>query len=662
MPSPSDKALVPQSLDPLAVSSRGRRKGVSWRAILVAILLIPFSAYWAADEGVDIIFSLMVPPIAFAILLLIVNLFLRRYAPKVAFTEVELVVIYGMLQVATAISGEWVGNIQPLIPSYALFADPNNKFDTLILPNVPGWLFIKEAKLVEAYRQGGHSFRYFLSHLDPWVVPVLAWTGLVGTLCLLMLSINFLMREEWCYREKLTFPLIQLPLLLTQGGGSSPFWKMPQLWVAFFITFGVDILNGFAFLYPWVPRINWRFLGDLQRAFPNPPWNAIGWTPIAIFPYISAVGIFLPSDLLFSVIFFFFFRKAQQVVAASIGYPQGVFGGGWLVPSPPYFSEQTWGAFLGLFVMALWIARGYLKELWGKIWWGRGNSAGDVGVLRWATLGVIFSTLVLAGYAYAMRLSVPFMIFYFALYLMFSVALTRMRAELGPPIHEMAFMGPNQLIVDFAGTKQLSTHTVANLATTFHFFNRIHRTDPMPNMIEAIKLGDQSRVVLKYLFWSLLIAIFVGSISAHMVRIYQGYRWGFGGAGWDTASVVNELKNNPRSPNPVAMLAVAFGAGMVFFLNALRFRFPWLPLNPVGYALAMNFGIDYVWFGLLIAFLVKGFFQRYFGLKGYRKLHAFALGVMLGEYAAEMIWSPITIFTRIPTYSISINGRLGWQQ
>src|SRR6185312_1248697 len=119
-------------------------------------------------------------------------------------------------------------------------------------------------------------------------------------------------------------------------------------WAGFGIFFGLDIMNGFHFLYPTIPSLNYRFVGDVGSWMTEAPWTSIGWTPIGIFPFITAICLFLPTDLLFSVLFFFVFRKVQQIIAGAIGYPQGTFGGGWLVPSPPYFSEQTWGAFLGL--------------------------------------------------------------------------------------------------------------------------------------------------------------------------------------------------------------------------------------------------------------------------------------------------------------------------
>jgi hypothetical protein len=307
--------------------------------------------YWASVEGVDVILSLMVPPVACTFLVVILNAIYSRLRPGRQLSEGELVVFYGMVSVATAISAEWIGNINPLIYSYALFANSTNKFGTLVLPFVPGFLFMKDASPIAEFKYGGHDFLYFLRHLGPWMVPVLSWTALVSLLAFAMLCISSLMREEWTDREKLSFPIIQLPMALTHGGPG--FWRNRFMWVGFTVAAGIDLLNGFHFLYPSIPMLNVRFLGDLSQALPDYPWNAIGWTPIAIFPFIAALGVFLPTDLIFSAVFFFFFRKAQQIVAASYGHSQGVFGGGWLVPSPPYFSEQSWGAFLGLFFTAI---------------------------------------------------------------------------------------------------------------------------------------------------------------------------------------------------------------------------------------------------------------------------------------------------------------------
>jgi hypothetical protein len=631
------------------------------RALLIGLLLIPPNAFWAADQGVDVILSLMVPPIASLLLLCVLNFGLRRLRPRWAFSEAELVVIYGMLAVATAISAEWVGNINPLISSYAMFADQNRQFRNLVLPHIPGFLFFKDAAALADYKTGGFGWVRVWQRLPLWWTPVLAWTLFVFLLAGGMLCVNSLMRDEWTDREKLAFPIIQLPLAMAQEGGASSFWTNRYMWGGFAVAAIIDIVNGLNFLYPSIPRLNVRFLGDLSQVAPNPPFNAIGWTPIGLFPFIAALAVFLPMDLLFSAIFFFFVRKAQQVVAASYGYPGGVFGGGWLVPAPPYFTEQSWGAFLGLFVTALWIARSYLREVWQEIWTGNRQEARTV-PHRWSFLGLLACLLGLGAFGAATGLAPAFVMLYMLIFLAFSVAVTRLRAQLGPPTHEMAFMGPNQLIVDFNGTQGLGPATIARLATQFHFLNRIHRTHPMPPMLETMKMGERSQMSQRGLFLAILLAIIAGSIAGHLVHIYLGYRDGAPNAGGDTAAVVADLVNKPRTANRIAIFFIFVGMGVVFLLDFVRFRVPWFPLHPAGYALAMNFGVDYYWFGLLVAFLVKGAVQRYSGLRGYRKLHGVALGIILGEFTVETFWAIVTMVNRYATYSISINGRLGWDQ
>ena len=47
---------------------------------------------------------------------------------------------------------------------------------------------------------------------------------------------------------------------------------------------------------------------------------------------------------------------------------------------------------------------------------------------------------------------------------------------------------------------------------------------------------------------------------------------------------------------------------------------------------------------------------------GLDKLYNVALGVIMGEFAVETVWAAIAIVNHYATYTISINGRLGWNQ
>lgn len=630
------------------------------RAMLVALVLTPVCCYWAQDQGVDRIFSLMVPPVVLTLLVAVANRLILVRSSRLAMTQGELVIVYAMLTVSCAMASEWMDVIAPYIHSYGLFADRNERYRSKVLPYVSDWLFFKDAKELEAFGAGGKPFRFFVSQLHLWWPKILAWTAIISLVCLAMLCINMLMRDQWTNREKLVFPIIQLPMAIVNEGSGGSALRSRYVLGAMAVMLAIDMLNGFAFRHPALPRVNVRFLGDMSQWFTTEPWNQVGWTPIGIFPFMAAIGLFMPTDLLFSCIFFFFVRKGMQVAAAALGHEQGVFGGGGLVPSAPYFSEQSWGAFLGLFCTAVWVSRGYLREVWQEI--RSGQSEARAVPHRLSFVGLIVSLGLLGWIGVGIGLPWPFVIGYTLVFLAFSIAMTRLRAQLGPPTHEMAFMGPNQLMVDFRGTQGLGEGFISRTVTTFHFMNRIHRTHPMPHQLESIKMAEMARVNQRGVFMAILLATIAGSIFGHLVRIYLGYRWTPADVAGDTAGVIGQLTDSPRPPNIAAIAAVALSFAFVLILDVVRFRVPGFPLHPAGYALTMNFGVDYYWFGLLIVLLVKVYVQRYYGLKGYDKLRMVAIGLLLGEMVAEGVWGTVAMVTREATYSISINGRLGWTQ
>ena len=639
------------------------------RPLLVGVLLTPFCCYWAIDQVVDRIFSLMVPPLAITMLVAALNVPVRKRFPRLALAGPEIMVVYAMLAVACAMSGEWLDTIAPQIYGYAVFQDRNPRMGERVLPYVSDLFFFKDPEPLREFANGGKDFRVFWAALLPlWLPKVAAWTAVFSLLATAMLCISALLREQWVHRERLAFPLVQIPLALADEGGPRSMWRGWHLWGGFLVVFAIDMLNGLSFLYPALPRVNVRFLGDMNLWFSSSPWNQTGWTPIGIFPFLSAIGFFMPTDLLFSLLFFFFVRKAQQVVSYSLGNQQGVFGGGGLVPAPPYFSEQSWGAFLGLFVSAMWLARAHLRQIWEAVVTGDDPAAREQGAFHSRTLVVLLILCLagLAGVAVLMGLPPLWALFYTGLFLAFSVALTRVRAQLGAPTHEMAFMGPHQLVVDFHGTAGFQAHPelITRTMTGFHMMNRIHRTHPMPSLMEGLYLADRSGMSQRGMFVALLIALVLGSGLGFLTNIFLAYRWGPGaGAANDVAGVVSTIQTSPRPPNPSAMLAVGVGALVVFALDFIRFRVPGFWLHPAGYALTMNFGVDYYWFGLLIVLIVKVFVTKFYGLRGYDRLRQVATGIILGEIAAEFLWALFSMLNdRQMTYSISINGKMGWDR
>ena len=645
---------------PPPVAPSERSYPLRMRGLVIGFALLPFTTYWAVEIVLSVIFSLLIPPVAALMAVALLNAIGRKVFGRWYLETPDLVVIFTILFVGTAMASEWMNVVAPLWHSFGLYADQNETYRTRVIPHLADWLFFRTAEPIREYGIGGYPFPYALTKLGVWLPIFLGWLGLFGSAAMAMLCINTLMRRLWTQQERLAFPIIQVPMLLCQP--QSPLWRSRYLWGAFLVMVLIDTINALNMFFPWIPPIKTRFLAHLNDYLHSPPWNQTGWIPVGLFPYMSAIGVFVPNDLLFSSVLFYFVRKLMQVATAALGYEQGVFGGGYLVPQPPYFSEQSWGAFLGLFVSVVWASRGYLKEIWHEIRTGYNPEAGYAPSARWAFIGLILSLGVLIGLGVAVGLPWWLVTIYVLLYMAFSVVVARLRAQLGAPIHEMAFMGPHQLMIAFTGTQNLTESTIARLMTTFHFMNRLHRSHPMPYELESMKMGELARLNQKALWFVIASAVILGILLGEFFSINRFYRDGARDFGQGMAGVITQLADNRYPPNVTAMAFFTGAFCFVLLLDFIRYRVPGFPIHPAGYALSMNFGIDYIWFGLGVVLLIKLFVNRYYGLQGYEKLRAVAIGVILGEFAVDFPLAVYHLITGQAVYTISINGHLGWNQ
>src|SRR5947207_2805567 len=85
--------------------------GITRRALLIGALLIPVVCIWneydeIVAEGTDLVaMSLIISVVILLFLLVMINLALKKWAPRIAFSQAELMYIYVMLTVSAGISG-----------------------------------------------------------------------------------------------------------------------------------------------------------------------------------------------------------------------------------------------------------------------------------------------------------------------------------------------------------------------------------------------------------------------------------------------------------------------------------------------------------------------------------------------------------------------------
>jgi hypothetical protein len=269
---------------------------------------------------------------------------------------------------------------------------------------------------------------------------------------------------------------------------------------------------------------------------------------------------------------------------------------------------------------------------------------------RLALLGLIGGALLLIGFWWMAGMSLWVAVLVFVIYFTTVTVVTRIRAELGPPIHDLRFMGPDVLLSKMFGMRRLSATNLTLFAFVF-CFNRAYRGHAMPHQLEGLKLAERAGVSPRRLAVAMLLAIIGGSLASFWVALHIGYKYGAIDV-W-SGEVFRRTQNwltNPMPVNVPSMIAMAFGLIFTFLLTAVRLRFVWWPLYPIGYAISGTWAVNFFWFSVLISYLIKWSILRFGGLKAYHRAAPFFLGLVLGEFFVGSIWGLLGILSHSPMY------------
>jgi hypothetical protein len=630
-----------------------KSKTLTFKSLLISLVLIPFNCYWIIQveiiwySGHPTCISLFQNAVFTLLVVSVFGLLLRRLR-ILRFSEGELLFIYISVVMASSVaSHDLMQILVPTIPHLSWYATPENEWRELFSDYIPRWLAISERKPVVGYYEGGSSL-YLAEHIKAWLSPVVWWSLFIFALFWAMLCINSIFRRQWTESEKLSYPIIQLPLAIIQAERSRIF-RDRMLWLGFSIAAFIDVLNGIAYLIPSIPMIPVK-LHDIGRLFTEKPWNAVGWTPVSFYPFSVGLSFFMPLDLAFSTWFFYLFRKMELVFASAVGPPTlGGFLGITEVARFPYLSEQSAGAFMVLFGFAIYLARRHLKGVFSM----KSDELEEPMGYRFAVAGLIGGLLFLTLFCLRAGMDLWAILTFFILYFAISIVITRMRAELGPPTHELTGMNAGQMMVDVFGSRRLGVGNLLMISHYFWFFNRTYRSHAMPQQLEGFKIAQRIGVHPRTVVYAVLVGTIFGLLAAFWADLHISYRVsGAPGSGfsWESMRMLTWRLNFLKDPDPGAMTFMFLGAIFTLFLTAMRMRFLWWPFHPVGYALSMNFGVDYIWFTLVIGSVLKWAILKFGGLKALRKAFPFFLGLILGEYAVGSFWSALSVILQRRMY------------
>ena len=564
----------------------------------------------------------------------LVNPLLKLVHRRAGLNRGELLLIYIMMVMASPLpvffAGRFIGTI--LTPFY--FATPENDWHTLVQPHLADWLQPRDLGVMGPFYEGLEQGRS-IPWLD-WLPIFLRWAPFVWALFLAMIAAMAILRKQWNDHERLTYPLVQVPMALTEqdAGGErmAPFFKNPVMW------------TGFA-----VPAV-WGTLHGLHNYFPETVPIATNVDPIhfilPIFDNLSELQFkfrfnilgffyFLKTEIAFSLWFFNLFANALRTTFAVLGVTSSEMLGGGHSIIDPILVHQSMGGMLVLFLFGLFAARKHLRAVLRKALWGDPtvDDSGEILSYRTAVLVLLGSSAVMVAWLALAGLPVwVTLAFLFTAFALF-VGFTRLIAEGGLSDGSVP-VGPAAIVVSAVGSSAIGVEGLVVLATTYFWTNG--RSFAMTSAANSLKLGEGFGGSKRPLFWTMLLAMAIGLVSSMWVVVELGYSYGalnlkIPGGKHGFYDYAAGLIRTPSEPHLWGWINTGIGAGAMLLLMLARWYYVWWPLHPLGYPIGPTGIMDHLWFDMFLAWLIKVSVLRYGGVALYRKTRPFFMGMIAGH-------------------------------
>ena len=225
------------------------------------------------------------------------------------------------------------------------------------------------------------------------------------------------------------------------------------------------------------------------------------------------------------------------------------------------------------------------------------------------------------------------------------IGLSRIVCEAGLPGCQTP-MVPQAVITRGLGPEVLGLKNMTGLG-----FSTVWIGETAANMMNAVvhslKLTSIQERPDRRLPWAIVLAILVGLAGSIWFTLTLAYAYGginlhswyYVGAPKWPFDYMASVANSPENSFAPRLAFTTLGGGFMGLLLFLRQRFLWWPLHPIGFPISSTYTIiSYGWLAIFMAWVFKGVTLRYGGVRVYRTLTPFFLGLVLGEFFTACLW------------------------
>ena len=565
-------------------------------------------------------------------------------------TARELLLIFLMLMVAGAIAGqEFSQHVYLNLLGLTYYATPDIAPPELYLENL-------NPLLVPSLSAQDPAIRWAFEGLPPgqtipwrgWLTPLAVWTPFFFAVYWLVICFMAMLAHRWENQERLLYPLVQVPVetVEREPGLGSKLIHSRMMWIAFIGSCLLYSIKGFHGYWPALPDID---LQSTTRTVMGGPWAAFNSIPTHFYPEMVGVAYLLTAEVGFSLWFFYWFQRVQQFTRMAIGLDTGHF---------QFFEYQTIGGYAVLSVALLWSARDHIGRA-VRVAFGvlrRDPDASDAGEpYRLAVLGFLGSLIFILWWCVWAGMDLTWAMAQYLAFPLVGMVVARVVAEAGMFIYSAPFR-LNQTIVDIAGSERVGAQNITLLTMTSWTQIRSTATMNMASVAQGLKIGSEMGAPRFKIMLAAMGAVIVAILASHITSLYVIYHWGVPKLGWwpsgSAQNTVNLIVRQIQSPGMLAAGdwgAVALGGAFTWALVALRRRFVWWPLHPLGFITWMGWPIQRYWMSIFIGWLWKVTVVRFGGYRTFNRLRPLAFGLILGTSFVLTVWIVVHFFAPAPS-------------
>jgi len=655
------------------LADRSRTRGVTPRVVVLSLILaaifgycIPIVDYKFSNTFLGAAHLPAAAVAALLLMLLVINPLLGLLARRATFSRNEVLTVYITCLFSALVPGRGGENFfipNLLAPFY--FATRENKWLDFIRPHLQSWLTPAltstggyNQKLVDGWYTGLRADEPI--PWGAWMIPLIAWCVLILAVYWMLGCLGVMLRAQWAEREALAFPLLRLPLEMTEdmdhpaesmAGRAPAFFRNPAMWVGFGIAVFIELMNGLNLYFPDVPLVPLSV--NAGPLLSEAPWNQIGRLELRVYPAVVGITYLLTSEASFSLWFLYLFTKIQLMLAFYLGFApnsmaEPFWTRGW---AKGFIGYQQLGGYIAYVAILLWIGREHFRHIARRAL-GRvaateseKEEALSYPVAFWGFLAALTFIVI---WTTAAGVSLHISLLLWATYLIIAMGLTRIVAEGGLMFVHTGWMVVGPLAFLFGGgpDKLINPASAAPASLVSGGLMFEMRGFLLPSFVQGFKLAHDRKIPMK----PLLALIFAATVLSFLVSIWMIVRLGYTAGGlqlqnWWARGGGNQVALHTVGiakgidENLAANWAwVGVGAAMTWGMMAARSRFLWFPLHPIGLLMCLPFAMHTMWLSIMLGWLSKVLISRFGGTDTYRKMVPGFLGMALGAMVMALFW------------------------